>query len=100
MNIPVRLYRRARDGAIVETLEPGESATLLYGQGAALPESLAESSGVAAYLRRRVVPAVDVQVNAKAVDQVEVEDKAVTQDEVEDKGVTLQDRARGRRALT
>jgi hypothetical protein len=80
MNIPVRLYRRAKDGAIVETLEPGETGSLLYGAGAALVDSVAEASGVSAYLRQRA--------STKAVEQSEVEDKAVDQEEVEDKGIT------------
>ena len=53
MQVPMRLYRRSSDRAIVETLAPGESGTLLYGQGAALIESIAEASGVADYLRHR-----------------------------------------------
>lgn len=92
MLVPMRLYRRTRDGAIVETLEPGETGALLYGQGTVLVESVAEVSGVAAYLRQRTAM-------SKAVQQREVEDKAVDQGEVEDKSFDgPQDRARGRRS--
>jgi hypothetical protein len=95
MDVPVRLYRRTRDSAIVEVLEPGESGTLLYGQGAALVESVAESSGVADYLRKRRSRA---EMLVKAVEQAEVEDKSVDQGEVEDKSITLQERSRQRRS--